>query len=149
MVVRDIMTTDPTCATPDMLLPEAARMMLEHDCGEIPVVESASSRTPIGVITDRDIAIRAVAQNRNPLDVHVGDCMTQPAVVIGEDASVDDCCHTLEQHRIRRVPVVDARGRIVGIVSQADIARRVSDRAVGQVVFDVSKPAASSRVAPA
>jgi CBS domain-containing protein len=149
MTVRDIMTKEPTCCTADMPLPEVARMMADHDCGEIPVVDSVVSRVPIGVITDRDITIRAVAQNRNPLDSTVGECMTQPAVVIEAATSVDECCKLLESEQIRRVPVVDQKGRIVGIVSQADIARRVSNRAVGQVVFDVSKPPAAARVASA
>lgn len=144
MNVRDIMTKAPTCCTPDTPLPTAARMMKDHDCGEIPVVKSAAELVPIGVITDRDIAVRAVAQNINPLDARVGDCMTQPAVVIDESSTVEQCCAMLESNQIRRVPVVDRQGRIVGIVSQADIARRVSDRAAGQVVFDVSRPALDS-----
>lgn len=149
MTVQDIMTKDPTCCTPDQPLPEAARLMVDHDCGEIPVIDSALSRVPIGVITDRDITTRAVAQNRNPLDVRVGECMSQPAVVVEAGATVEECCGLLEAHQIRRVPVVDKQRRIVGIVSQADIARRVSDQAVGHVVFDVSKPHASARIAQA
>lgn len=140
MTVRDIMTKDPVCCTPDLPLPEVARMMANHDCGEIPVVDSTVSRVPIGVITDRDITVRAVAQNRNPLDAKVSECMSQPAIVVEAGATVDDCCKLLEAEQIRRVPVVDRQRRLVGIVSQADIARRVSNRAVGQVVFDVSKP---------
>ena len=120
MQVQEIMTKNPTCCTPDTKLIDVARMMCDCDCGEIPVVER---NMPIGVITDRDIVCRTLAQGLNPMQMTARDCMTQPAVAVALEATLEDCCATLEQHQIRRVPIVDARGEIRGIVSQADIAR--------------------------
>jgi CBS domain-containing protein len=140
VLIQEVMTKDPACCIPTMPLQQVARLMVDHDCGEIPVVESDASLRPIGVITDRDIVCRALAEGRNPMELTAGDCMTNTVVTVGSDKSVDECCKVMEHHQIRRVPVVDARGRCVGIVSQADIARRVSEKAVGEVVRDVSKP---------
>jgi CBS domain-containing protein len=140
MLIEEVMTRDPACCIPSTPLREVARLMVEHDCGEIPVVESEESRRPVGVITDRDIVCRALAEGRNPLDLIASECMTDAVVMVTLDTSVDDCCEVMERHQIRRVPVIDAEGNCIGIVAQADIARRVSQRAAGEFVRDVSKP---------
>jgi CBS domain-containing protein len=125
-------------------------LMVDCDCGEIPVVDNPQSRRPIGVITDRDIVCRTIAEGRNPLELSARDCMTTGVIAVGADKSVDDACELMERHQIRRIPVVDGQGCCCGIVSQADIARRVSERAAGEVVRDVSKPRAiASRAAGA
>jgi CBS domain-containing protein len=139
MQVRQLMTSNPACCTPDTPLPEVARMMLRCDCGEIPVVESTTSMRPMGVITDRDITIRAVAEGRNPLEMTAASCMTQRCITVRETASIMDCIHLLEEHKIRRIPVVDDQGRICGIVSQADVARRI-DHHAAEVLKQVSQP---------
>lgn len=150
MVVKEVMTTNPACCGPETSLRDVARMMVEHDCGEIPIIDSDEARRPVGVITDRDIVIRSLAEGRNPLDLKAGDCMTTSIVTVRSDDSIEACCDLMEKHQIRRVPVVDAQGACCGIVSQADIARRVSQRAAGEVVHDVSKPSqASTRIAGA
>lgn len=146
MQVRELMTSKPACCTPDTPLQEVARMMLRCDCGEIPVVDSRESMRPIGAITDRDITVRAIAEGRNPLDMKASDCMTQPCVTVSENASIVDCLHLLEENQIRRIPVVDARGRCCGIVSQADIARRI-DHHAAEVLKQVSQPAEAHRSA--
>lgn len=144
MLVKEVMTTDPACCGQDTSLQEVARLMVKHDCGEIPIIDNQQSGRPVGVITDRDIVVRTIAEGRNPLDVTAGECMTRAIVTVRSDQSIEDCCETMEKHQIRRVPVTDTAGRCVGIVSQADIARRVSQRAAGEVVHDVSKPASTS-----
>ena len=144
MQIRELMTRNPACCTPDTPLEEVARMMKQCDCGEIPVVDSRQSMRPIGVITDRDIAIRTIAEGRNPLDLRTFDCMTKPCVTISEDASTMDVIHLLEEHQIRRIPVVDDRGRVSGIVSQADVARKI-DQHAAEVLKQVSQPAESHR----
>lgn len=150
MVVKEVMTTNPACCGPETSLQDVARLMVEHDCGEIPIIDSDEARLPVGVITDRDIVIRSLAKGRNPLELKAGDCMTTSIVTVRSDDSVEACCDLMEKHQIRRVPVVDARGACCGIVSQADIARRVSQDAAGEVVHDVSKPShASTRTAGA
>jgi len=136
--VKEIMTSDPVVCTPETPLPTVARMMCEHDCGEIPIVNSKQLMEPVGVVTDRDIACRAVGQGRNALELHAAEVMTKPAVTVTVDTTIDQCIKTLELHKIRRVPVVDRRGRIVGIVAQADIVRSSNDRKAAEVVREVS-----------
>jgi CBS domain-containing protein len=116
-------------------------MMVDCDCGEIPVVERESMKTPIGVVTDRDIVCRAVAEGKNPLTLSAGSVMTSPAVTAKESDDLDAIKSMMETHQIRRVPVVDRNGEICGIVSLADLARRDSRKEVGDVVREVSAPA--------
>jgi CBS domain-containing protein len=140
MQMRDAMTKDPVCCTPDTTIEAAARMMLERDCGAIPVVADLASRTPVGIITDRDIVTRVVAKGIDPMGLSVRECMTAPAVTILEDAGLDDCVELLQLGQLRRVIVVDRTGACVGIVAQADIARCASKRETGDLVREVSKP---------
>jgi CBS domain-containing protein len=147
--IQEVMTKDPACCGADTPLRDVARLMVEHDCGEIPVIDNDESRRPVGVITDRDIVIRALAEGRNPMELTAAECMTDSVITVTQDKSIEECCELMEQHQIRRVPVVDAQGSCCGIVSQADLARRVSERAVGEVVKDVSKPKAAARGAGA
>jgi CBS domain-containing protein len=139
MHVRDIMTKNPVCCTPDVSLVSASRMMVEHDCGALPVVGDLTGRMPVGIITDRDIVTRAIASGRDPMAMTVRDCMTSPAATILEDARVQDCVELLELSQIRRVIVVDDTGACCGIVAQADIALRASKRETGELVHEVSK----------
>lgn len=141
MTVEQIMTRDPAFCLKETGLQDVARLMVECDCGEIPVVDHASSRKPIGVVTDRDITCRAVAEGRNPLELRAGDVMSTPAVTVTPETTLEECAATFEDHQIRRVPVVDAQGRLCGIVAQADLAQHASPREVGEVVREVSQPA--------
>ena len=138
MKVRDVMSSDVAWCTRETPLREVAKMMVDCDCGEIPVVDAANR--PIGVVTDRDITCRAVARGHNPLEMTAADCMSSPALVVTMLASLDECCQTMEENQIRRVPVVDEASRCVGIVSQADIARHGSKRVTAAVVQRVSEP---------
>ncbi len=140
MKVKDIMTRNPACCTPESSLSDVARLMVDRDCGEIPVVESQDSMRPLGVVTDRDIVIRAIAQGKNPTGMTARDVMTSPAVTVTPDTSVEDCCKTLESRKVRRVPVVDARGGCCGMVSQADVAKHASEKMTAGVVRTVSEP---------
>lgn len=140
MQAPQMMTSNPAVCTPDTRLPDVARLMVEHDCGEIPVVESTDSMRPVGVIPDRDITCRAVAEGKNPVEMTASECMATPCVTVAEEASVHDCCRTMEAHRIRRVPVVDSRGGCCGIVSQADIAETAGERRAAEVLKQVSQP---------
>lgn len=139
MQVKEIMTENPACCTPETSLQEAARLMVEHDCGCVPVVENNENMKPVGTITDRDICCRTIAEGKNPLEMTAGDCMTTPVVTVAEDASVDDCCRVMEEKQVRRVPVVDAKGGCCGIVAQADIAQHASTARAGNVVREVSQ----------
>ena len=140
MQVKEIMTGSPACCTPDTSLQEVAQKMVENDCGCIPVVEDEVSMKPVGVVTDRDIICRTVAEGRNPREMTAGDCMSSPVVTVTPETSVDDCCNTMEENQIRRVPVVDEEGGCCGMVAQADIARKGSEHQTAEVVQDVSRP---------
>jgi CBS domain-containing protein len=138
MLVKDIMSTTVACCSPETTLPEVARMMVDNDCGEIPVVRE--SGVPIGVVTDRDITCRAVANGMNPLQMVAGDCMTTPCVTVTPETSLEECIQSLEKNKIRRVPVVDEAGACCGMVSQADIARNAPKTETADVVRKVSEP---------
>jgi CBS domain-containing protein len=84
--------------------------MADHDCGEIPVVGPGDSRKPLGLVTDRDITCRAVAQGRNPLELAAKDCMSSPVVTVTTETPIEECCRTMEQNQVRRIPVIDAQG---------------------------------------
>ena len=141
--VKEIMTKNPACCTSDASLQEAAKMMKDNDCGCIPVVENKNSNKPIGVITDRDIATRTVAEGKNPLDLTVKDAMTSSVETVKQDTSVEDCCNLMEDKQIRRVVVVDDQGGCCGIVAQADIAINSPDNKTAEVVEKISKSSSS------
>lgn len=141
MKVKDLMTANPACCTPYTRLQDVACMMVEYSCGEIPIVDSEESCKPVGVVTDRDICCRAVAQGRNPLEMMACDVMSSPCITVAPETSLDDCCKLMEQNQIRRVPVVDASGWCCGIVAQADIAMHDRNKKeVAEVVEKISQP---------
>jgi CBS domain-containing protein len=139
--ISEIMTRDPACCTPDGGLKEVAQMMKDCDCGAIPVVDNMGNKKPIGIITDRDITIRAVAEGKNPLELRVADCMTPGVATVSLDEKLDECLEKMETNKIRRIIVVDSDGRCCGIVAQADIARSGDKKKTGEVVQEVSQPA--------
>src|SRR5688500_6401904 len=147
MKVKDVMTADPACCISETALQEVAQMMVDHDCGEIPVVDDKETRLPIGVITDRDIVCRTLARGINPLDLTVADCMTKPCVTVMPDMSVEECSRIMEENKIRRVPVVDAAGCCCGIVALADIALYAKRSVAAEVVKEVSEPTSAASAA--
>lgn len=141
MQVTELMTRNPACCTADTTLQEVAKLMVERDCGAIPVVHDKESMRLAGVITDRDITIRTVAEGKNPLDLTAGDCMSKPCVTVTPEMSIDECCKVMEDNKVRRVPVVDEKGSCLGIVAQADIAQHATKQETAEVVKGVSQPA--------
>ena len=146
MKAQEMMTTDPACCTPESSAREAARLMRQHDCGCIPVVEG-NSRRLVGVVTDRDIACRCVAEGRGP-ETLVREIMTKDP----------QCCHPgddiaaveqiMMQAQVRLVPVVDAKGNCVGMIAQADLAlndKAANDSEIGRVVERISEPGGAAR----
>jgi CBS domain-containing protein len=101
------------------------------------VIDSADH--PIGVVTDRDIVRRIVAQGKNPIGYTAETCMTQPVVTVFADAPLEDVVTMMERHQIRRVPVVDEQGRCAGIISQADVARQAPPQEVAALLREVSR----------
>jgi CBS domain-containing protein len=133
------MCPNPQSCSPESTIQEAAQLMEEHNCGAIPVVDAASVRKAVGVITDRDIACRAVARGKSP-DAKVRDCMSSPLATIGQDDSVEDCCNEMERSKVRRLLVLDEEGELCGVVSQADVAIHLSKNKIAEVVKEVSQP---------
>ena len=139
-LAKEIMTPAPQCCSADTTLNEVANLMVEADCGEIPVTDG--SNRLIGVITDRDIVVRAVAKGKNPSAITAGECMTEPVVVVNEDTTLADVMSVMEENQIRRVPVVDGSGCCCGIISQADVALSADKTETGEMVREVSKDSA-------
>jgi len=146
MQINEIMCYEPECCTPDTTISEAAQMMSDCDCGAIPVIEATNGKRPVGIITDRDIACRAVARGLDPTRTKVRDCMSSPLATVSVNASVDACCKVMEERQVRRLLAVDAEGRIAGIVSQADIALRLPATKTAKVVKEVSQPSEHAAV---
>ena len=141
MRVRDIMTSDPAWCTPESTAREVAILMREHDCGSVPVVQSKQKRNLVGTVTDRDLAIRGLAEGKGP-EARVGELMTPSPVTCGPDDEVETVREVMVARLVRRVPVVEG-GVLVGIVAQADIAREdgaASDQEVGRIVEAISEP---------
>lgn len=141
--VREIMTDSPAVCTPDTSLKQVTEMMVECDCGAIPVVESRSSRRAVGIITDRDIVVRCLAKGKNPMDATVRDCMTQQVYSVHPDQTVEEVCELMEDKQVRRVIVVDRNNKVRGIVAQADVAMYAPRREAAQVIRRVSQPSSS------
>ncbi|MEO6393155.1 MAG: CBS domain-containing protein [Pyrinomonadaceae bacterium] len=135
--VKDLMTENPAVCTPKSWLTDVAKLMVDNDCGCIPVVDSVENMKPVGAITDRDITIRTVAVGRNPLELTAGDCMTNAAESVTPETSIEECCDLMEQHQLRRILVVDETGKCCGIVAQADIAKYAPAQ-TAEVVQEVS-----------
>ena len=141
MKAREIMTANPSTVTPDTNLPEVARLMQSEDVGIVPVVEAGASRQLVGVVTDRDIALRVVGEGRDPNSVRVSDVMSSNIRTCREDDSVDDVMNVMGEQQVRRIPIVDERGSLVGIVSQADVVLQAnSDRKAERTVEKISQP---------
>ncbi len=141
MQVREIMTENPVCCTPDTNLQEVARLMLENDCGLIPVVDNQENKKPVGTITDRDIAVRTFAAGQNPLEIKASNIMTMGVTTVTPETGVQECCDVMENKKIRRVLVVDENGRCCGIVAQADVAEYGHPDLVSNMVEEISESA--------
>lgn len=140
MKVQEIMTENPVYATLGMSLHDVAQRMNEYDVGSLPVIETEDDKTPIGIITDRDIIIRTIAHNLNPMQKIAGEVMTENVVSVTPETSVEDCCKKMERNKIRRLLVVDEEGKLTGILAQADVARSAPPSETAELVKDVSSP---------
>ena len=144
MNVANIMSPGAACCTPDTPLRDAAALMVELDCGAIPVVDGRQSRRPLGVVTDRDIVCRVLAMGRNPLELTVAVCMSKPAVTVTPEMAVDECCRVMARNKVRRALVVDGDGVCCGIVSQADVATKAAALQAAQMLKRVSELTATA-----
>jgi len=135
-MIRDLMTRGPRTIDTAGSAVDAARMMRDEDVGLIPIVESNNL---VGTVTDRDIAVRLVAEGKSPEKTRVADIASRELVTIDPDQDVDEALRLMAKHQVRRLPVVEEDGKLVGIVAQADIAKHVSAVQTGDVVEKISK----------
>jgi CBS domain-containing protein len=134
--IHDLMTSNPSTIEPDKTVADAAKLMRDEDAGLIPIVEGQKLA---GTITDRDIAIRIVAEGKDPQSSTVRDVMTSRLVTVDPDQDLDEALRLMAEHQVRRLPVVEEDGKLVGIVAQADIAKHTSDERTGEVVQQISQ----------
>ena len=135
----DIMTRDPVCCSPDDTAKKAAELMKKEDVGPLPVVEKASGRL-VGIVTDRDLVLNVLARGLDASTTKISEAMTPNPVCCKEEEALEDALEKMSTYQVRRLPVVDAQDRIVGIIAQADIATRIENPEVaGEVVQEVSK----------
>ena len=143
MKARDLMTSPPACCTPEDSAQEAVRLMQEKNCGLIPVVEDQESARLLGVITDRDIALRGVGRGLGP-DTRVRDLMSTDISCCSLEDDLEQVERIMEGRQVRRVPVIDDDGRCQGIIAQADLAfqqgRVTTEQEVGRLVERISEP---------
>lgn len=142
MLCQELMTHDPKCCTPADSAMRAAKLMKIEDVGVIPVCGGGrSSGRLVGIITDRDLCLEIVAQGRDPASTRLESCMTRNPVTCRADEDLDTALQRMEANQIRRIPVVDGDGVLVGIISQADIATRTnSEERTAELVEGVSRP---------
>ena len=134
--IRDVMTSNPCTIDAEKSVAYAAKMMLEEDVGLAPIVEGDKL---IGMLTDRDIAIRVVAEGRDPGQVTVSEVASKQVVTIDPQQDLDEALRIMAKHQVRRLPVVEEDGRLVGVVAQADVAREGDDKETGQLVQEISQ----------
>lgn len=143
MTCADVMTKDPTCCVPTDTASRAAKLMKTADVGSIPVCQSRDSRKLVGIVTDRDIVIQVIADGRDVNSIHVQDVMTKDPFICHPEDKLDEALKTMQLHQLRRIPVVDFGGQLVGIIAQADIATRSEEpQKTAETLGRVSTPSA-------
>jgi CBS domain-containing protein len=133
--VREVMTANPCAIDADRPVAYAARMMRDEDVGLAPIVERDRL---VGTLTDRDIVTRVVAEERDPRSTAVGEVASTDLVTVDPQQSLEEALRLMAKHQVRRLPVVEDEGRLVGVVAQADVAREASERQTGELVEEIS-----------
>jgi CBS domain-containing protein len=134
--IRDVMTGNPCAIDADKSVGYAAKMLRDEDVGVAPIVEGDKL---IGVLTDRDIATRVVAEGKDPEQTTVREVASKNVVTVDPQQGLDEALRLMAQHQVRRIPVVEEDGRLVGVVAQADVAREGDAEQTGQVVQEISE----------
>jgi CBS domain-containing protein len=134
--IRELMTSDPCSIDSDKSVAHAAKMMRDEDVGLAPIVEG---KKLVGTVTDRDIAIRVVAEGKDPDSTMVKEIASTDLVTIDPQQDLEEALRLMAKHQVRRLPVVEEDGRLVGVVAQADVARSADDSKTGELVEEISK----------
>src|SRR3989442_10053920 len=145
MKCKEIMTKDPVCCLPDEGVQKAAKLMKDENVGVIPIIEDEDTKTLLGIVTDRDLAIRVMAEGRDVGGTRIKDVMTTGAVSCRPDDDLQKALDAMEENQVRRIPVVDHNQKIVGIIAQADVATRLGEpKRTAAVVEEISKSQAAA-----
>ena len=141
---KDVMTREPVCCEPGDSVTRIANVMKQEDIGSVPVVESKSSKRLVGIVTDRDLVVNVLAGGRGIEQATVKDAMTVNPISCRESDDVTQAMEQMKEKQVRRMPIVDANGRLSGIIAQADVATRISrDTQTGQLVEAISESGTS------
>ena len=133
--IRDAMTSSPETVEPGKPATEAAKLMKKANAGMIPVVQDGQL---VGMVTDRDIVLRVIAEGKNPASTTVGEIASAEVVTVAPEQDLDEALHLMAKHQVRRLPVVES-GRLIGVLAQADVAREGDAREVGETVEEISR----------
>jgi CBS domain-containing protein len=139
MKVREVMSPNPVCCVPHNSAQQVAKILCEHNVGSIPVIENEQSRKLIGIITDRDLCCSVIVGGLDPMSTAIANFMTLSPVSCRDGDNLDECERAMQEHQIRRIPVVDGEGRCIGIVSQADLALKEKPEKVSKTLAEISK----------
>lgn len=134
--IQELMSTNPVAIDADQSVADAAKMLRDEDVGLAPIVDEDRL---IGAVTDRDIAIRVVAEGNDPASTKVREIASTEIVTVDPQQDLDEALRLMARHQVRRLPVVDASGRLVGVLAQADVAREASVSQTGELVEEISK----------
>ena len=140
MTLKDIMTPNPSCCVPGDSVAIAAQIMRRNDVGPVLVVSDQRDNRLVGILTDRDLALKIIADGRDPHTTRVDEVMSLNPVCCREDDSTDQALRLMSENQVRRIPIVDESNRLRGIVAQADLARNVDEEDVGRTVEQISEP---------
>jgi CBS domain-containing protein len=135
--VKEVMTSNPVTVEADASVVDAARVMKNEDTGVVPVTDGGRL---VGTITDRDIVVRVLAEEKGPQATTVRDVASTELVTVDPQHELDEALRLMARNQVRRLPVVEGDGWLVGIVSQADVARQADDARTGELVEEISKP---------
>ena len=134
--IRDVMTPNPRTVEPSTTVQEAAKVMRDEDVGPVPIVENGSVT---GIVTDRDIVLNVVAEGKDATSTSVSEIASGDLITVDPEQTLEEALRLMAQHQVRRLPVCEDDGRLVGIVAQADIARQSDDARTGEVVEQISQ----------
>ncbi len=137
---NEVMTKDPICCLPNDMVAKAAKLMKSENIGSIPVIENEQTKKLVGIVTDRDLTLKIVAEGRDAKSTNVEAVMTRKVVTCRAEDDLQKALDAMSEHQLRRIPVVDNTNKIVGIIAQADVATRVNQpEKTAEMVKEISQ----------
>ena len=143
--ILEVMSDRPRAVTPETSVRDAARLMEEEDVGSLPVVDQSTRL--VGIVTDRDITVRVVGRGSDPESTQVGEVASTDVVVLSPEHDLDEALAVMAREQVRRLPIVGGENQLVGMLSQADVARATKEKPTGEVVEAISQPPGGPRIA--